>query len=102
MKQRGVSKKDSASLKSSFDRSKAMQVRHAKKGEQFTVTHGNKNPSGIYVSKRSLGRTPAQRMTSEQRQAMFSLTAVQRLKRRAALLLHTIRTELMKRKSPNM
>lgn len=62
MQQRGLSKKDASSLKASFDRSSPMQVRHAKKGEQFTVTHGTQNASGIFVSKGSLGKTPDKRI----------------------------------------
>lgn len=62
MKQRGLSKKDSAALKASFDRSQPMQVRHAQKGEQFTVTHGTQNASGVFVSKNSLGKTPEKRI----------------------------------------
>lgn len=62
MQQRGLSKKDSSSLKASFDRSNPMQVRHAKKGEQFTVTHGTQNASGVFVSKGSLGKTPDKRI----------------------------------------
>jgi len=62
MAQRGLSKKDSATLKASFDRSKGMKVRHASKGEKFVVTHGKKNASGIFVSKKSLGSTPEKRI----------------------------------------
>lgn len=62
MSQRGLSKKDISSLKASSDRSKKMQVRHAKKGESFVVTHGTQNASGIFVSKKSLGSTPERRI----------------------------------------
>ncbi len=62
MKQRGINKEDAIALKSSFDRSRPMQVRHAKKGEKFTVTHGTQNSSGIFVSKKSLGKTAEKRI----------------------------------------
>ena len=62
MKQRGLSKKDTAALKASSDRSSKMQVRHAKKGESFVVTHGEQNASGVFVSKKSLGKTPEKRI----------------------------------------
>lgn len=62
MKQRGLSDKDIFSLKASFDRSSKMQVRHAKKGESFVVTHGEQNASGVFVSKNSLGKTPTKRI----------------------------------------
>lgn len=62
MKQRGLSGKDTAALKASSDRSSKMQVRHAKKGESFVVTHGEQNASGVFVSKKSLGKTPEKRI----------------------------------------
>ncbi len=62
MKQRGLSDKDISSLKASFDRSSKMQVRHAKKGESFVVTHGEQNASGVFVSRNSLGKSPAKRI----------------------------------------
>ena len=62
MKQRGLSKKDIFSLKASSDRRFKMQVRHAKKGEKFIVTHGEQNASGIFVSKNSLGNIPEKRI----------------------------------------
>lgn len=62
MKQRGLSKEDRSSLKNSFDRSQPMQVRHGQKGEKFTVTHGTQSSSGVFVSEKSLGKTPGQRI----------------------------------------
>lgn len=62
MKQRGLSQKDSAALKDSSDRNFKMQVRHAKKGESFVVTHGEQNASVIFVSPKSLGKTPEKRI----------------------------------------
>ncbi len=62
MKQRGLSKKEISSLKASFERSSKMQIRHAKKGEKFVVTHGEQNASGVFVSKNSLGNTPEKRI----------------------------------------
>ena len=62
MEQRGLSKKDIESLKASNDRSSQMQVRHAKAGEQFITTHGTERSSGIFVSEKSLGKTPNARI----------------------------------------
>lgn len=62
MKQRGLSKSEISSLKVSSDRSEKMQTRHAKKGEKFVLTHGEQNASGIFASKKSLGKTPEKRI----------------------------------------
>lgn len=62
MEKRGLGKEETAKLKASFDRSSKMKVRHAKKGENFVVTHGEQNASGVFVSKRSLGKTPEARI----------------------------------------
>lgn len=64
MGQRGVNKSGAKDAWDSFAKSKKspVMVRHAKKGEKFKVTHGKKSASGIYVSKKSLGKTPAARI----------------------------------------
>lgn len=62
MTQRGLTKKEISTLKASFDRSAGMEVRRAKKGEKFIVTHGEEKASGVFVSKESLGKTPQKRI----------------------------------------
>ena len=62
MEKRGLSREEAGKLKASFDRSSKMKVRHAKKGESFVVTHGEQNASGVFVSKKSLGKTPEKRI----------------------------------------
>ena len=62
MTQRGLTKKEISTLKASFDRSVNMEVRRAKKGEKFVVTHGEQKASGVFVSKESLGNTPEKRI----------------------------------------
>lgn len=62
MTSRGLSKGERTSLKKSMDLSRPMEARHAKAGEQFITTHGQKNSSGIFVSKESLGKTPESRI----------------------------------------
>lgn len=60
MTNRGLSKEQVSNLKDSSDGK--MQVRHAKQGEKFVVTHGKDRPSGIFVSESSLGNTPQERI----------------------------------------
>lgn len=62
MSQRGLSKNDIHNLKASSQAGKSMQTRHAKAGEEFITTHGNERCSGIFVSEKSLGRTPLERI----------------------------------------
>lgn len=62
MEQRGLSKEDIAGLKASNQTGTQMEVRHAKKGEKFVTTHGEQRSSGIFVSEKSLGNTPGERI----------------------------------------
>lgn len=62
MKKRGLSKDDRDSLKASMQKGTQMEVRHAKAGEKFITTHGTERSSGIFVSKKSLGKTPSERI----------------------------------------
>jgi hypothetical protein len=64
MSGRGVSKVDTKSAWDSFEKSKKSpaMVRHAKKGESYKITYGQNMASGNYVSKKSGGNTPAQRI----------------------------------------
>lgn len=62
MAERGLSKDDAASLKASNQQGSSMEVRHAKAGEKFVTTHGIERSSGIFVSKKSLGDTPSERI----------------------------------------
>lgn len=39
-----------------------MEVRHAKAGEKFVTTHGTERSSGVFVSEKSLGDTPSERI----------------------------------------
>lgn len=39
-----------------------MEVRHAKSGEKFVTTHGTERSSGVFVSEKSLGSTPSERI----------------------------------------
>lgn len=39
-----------------------LKVRHAKAGEQFVTTHGTERSSGVFVSEKSLGSTPGERI----------------------------------------
>ena len=41
-----------------------MEVRHAHAGERFVTTHGIERSSGVFVSKGSLGNTPADRINN--------------------------------------
>lgn len=62
MKQRGLSKQARTELKNSNLQGAKLQVRHAKAGEQFVTTHGIERSSGVFVSERSLGSTPGERI----------------------------------------
>lgn len=62
MKQRGLSKQARTELKNSNLQGAKFQVRHAKAGEQFVTTHGTERSSGVFVSERSLGSTPGERI----------------------------------------
>lgn len=62
MKQRGLSKQARTDLKNSNLQGAKLQVRHAKAGEQFVTTHGTERSSGVFVSERSLGSTPGERI----------------------------------------
>lgn len=62
MKQRGLSKEDIDNLKASSQSGSSMQTRHAKAGEKFITTHGEKRCSGVFVSEKPLGKTPSERI----------------------------------------
>lgn len=62
MAQRGLSKDDAASLKASNQSGSTMEVIHAKAGEKFVTTHGTERSSGVFVSEKSLGSTPSERI----------------------------------------
>lgn len=64
MKGRGLSGEQTRQVWNSFDRSKKTpaMVRHAKAGERFHTTRGPENVSGIYVSKKSFGKSAAKRI----------------------------------------
>lgn len=62
MKQRGLSKQARTDLKNSNLQGAVLQVRHAKAGEQFVTTHGTERSSGVFVSEKSLGSTPGERI----------------------------------------
>lgn len=62
MKQRGLSKQARTDLKNSNLQGAKLQVRHAKVGEQFVTTHGTERSSGVFVSEKSLGFTPGERI----------------------------------------
>lgn len=62
MQQRGLKKEDIKTLQESSTRGKSLSVRHAKAGEKVVITHGTQNASGVFVSEKSLGRTPQERI----------------------------------------
>lgn len=62
MAERGLSKEVAASLKASNQPGTSMEVRHAKAGEKFVTTHGTERSSGVFVSEKSLGSTPSERI----------------------------------------
>ena len=61
---RNLSRTDTKNMWNSFSHSTKTPVmaRHAKKGENFKVTSGKNGASGNFVSKKSLGRNPSQRV----------------------------------------
>lgn len=62
MVERGLSKEETVNLKASNQPGCSMEVRHAKAGEKFVTTHGIKRSSGVFVSEKSLGNTPGERI----------------------------------------
>lgn len=62
MKQRGLTKQARTELKNSNAQGSQMQVRHAKAGEKFVTTHGTERSSGVFVSEKSLGSAPGERI----------------------------------------
>lgn len=62
MKQRGLSKQARTDLKNSNLQGGKLQVRHAKAGDQFVTTHGTERSSGVFVSEKSFGSTPGERI----------------------------------------
>ena len=62
MAERRFSKDAAASLKASNQSGSSMEVRHAKAGEKFITTHGTERSSGVFVSEKSLGNTPSERI----------------------------------------
>ena len=64
MDSRGISHEARSDLKNSFSSNSRMEVRHAHAGERFVTTHGIERSSGVFVSKGSLGSTPADRINN--------------------------------------
>lgn len=64
MDYRGISQEARNDLKNSFSSNTRMEVRHAHAGERFVTTHGTERSSGMFVSKGSLGNTPANRINN--------------------------------------
>lgn len=64
MDSRGISQEARSDLKNSFSFNNRMEVRHAHAGERFVTTHGTERSSGMFVSKGSLGNTPADRINN--------------------------------------
>lgn len=64
MDSRGISQEARSDLKNSFSSNSRMEVRHAHAGERFVTTHGIERSSGVFVSKESLGNTPADRINN--------------------------------------
>lgn len=62
MQKRGINKSNSNQMWNSFSHKAAVMGRHAKKGEQFHMTSGKKNTSGVFVSQKPLGKNPSQRI----------------------------------------
>lgn len=62
MEMRGLPKDDIVSLKASNQLESRMEVRHAKAGEKFVTTHGTERSSGVFVTEKSLGNTPSERI----------------------------------------
>lgn len=64
MDHRRISQEARNDLKNSFSSNTRMAVRHANAGERFVTTHGTERSSGVFVSKGSLGSTPADRINN--------------------------------------
>lgn len=64
MDSRGIGQEARSELKNSFSFNSRMEVRHAHVGERFVTTHGIERSSGVFVSKGSLGSTPADRINN--------------------------------------
>ena len=64
MDYRGIGQEARTELKNSFSSNTRMEVRHAHAGERFVTTHGMERSSGVFVSKGSLGSTPADRINN--------------------------------------
>ena len=64
MDNRGISQEARSNLKNSFSSNSRMEVRHAHAGERFVTTHGIERSSGVFVSKGSLGSSPADRINN--------------------------------------
>ena len=62
MQQRGLSDDAIKDLKKSSVQGTSMEARHAKAGEKFVTTHGTESSSGVFVSEKSLGKTPSERI----------------------------------------
>ena len=62
MQQRGLSDDAIKDLKKSSVQGTSMEARHAKAGEKFVTTHGMESSSGVFVSEKSLGKTPSERI----------------------------------------
>lgn len=62
MQQRGLKKEDIKTLQESSTRGKSLSVKHAKAGEKVIITHGTQSASGVFVSEKSLGSTPEERI----------------------------------------
>lgn len=64
MQRRNISRSDAQQTWDSFSHKSPVMAKHASKGEKFIVTSGDKRASGIYVSKKSLGKNPKQRINN--------------------------------------
>lgn len=62
MSGRGISKSNTTQMWNSFSKKSPVMTRHAQKGEKFMMTYGKKPSKGVYVSKKSLGKNPTQRI----------------------------------------
>ena len=62
MQQRGLSDEAIKDLKKASVQGTSLEARHAKAGEKFVTTHGTESSSGVFVSEKSLGETPGERI----------------------------------------
>ena len=62
MKQRGLSKQARTELKNSNVQRDKGQIHQKKVGKKFLTTHGTERSSGVFVSEKSLGSTPGERI----------------------------------------